>query len=108
MLLRSVRPPSRPQGIRSARTSWRQAPRPVCHGSTLPADERGKGRRQRGAAEPVTEATFLFLSQEDVVAAGGLEIAPTIEVVAEALLLHASGQTVLPHKPTIRWNQDLD
>jgi ornithine cyclodeaminase len=56
----------------------------------------------------MAEATFLFLSQEDVVAAGGLEIRPTIETVAEALRLHARGDTVLPHKPTIRWSADLD
>jgi ornithine cyclodeaminase/alanine dehydrogenase-like protein (mu-crystallin family) len=56
----------------------------------------------------MTGASFLFLSQEDVVAAGGLEIRPTIETVAEALRLHARGDTVLPHKPTIRWSADLD
>jgi 2,3-diaminopropionate biosynthesis protein SbnB len=56
----------------------------------------------------VSEATFVFLSQEDVVAAGGLEIGPTIEAVAEALRLHAKGETILPHKPTIRWSEDLD
>jgi ornithine cyclodeaminase/alanine dehydrogenase-like protein (mu-crystallin family) len=56
----------------------------------------------------MTEASFLFLSQEDVVAAGGLDIAPTIDAVAEALRLHARGETVLPHKPTIRWSADLD
>ena len=50
----------------------------------------------------------MFLSQEDVVAAGGLEIGPTIETVAEALRLHARGETILPHKPTIRWSEDLD
>ena len=53
-------------------------------------------------------ASFLFLSQEDVVAAGGMEVGPTIEVVAEALRLHARGETILPHKPTIRWSDDLD
>jgi ornithine cyclodeaminase len=56
----------------------------------------------------MAEASFLFLSQEDVVAAGGLDIGPTIETVAEALRLHARGETVLPHKPTIRWSGDLD
>ena len=54
------------------------------------------------------DASFLFLSQEDVVAAGGLEIGPTIETVAEALRLHARGETILPHKPAIRWSDELD
>lgn len=53
-------------------------------------------------------ASFLFLSQEDVVAAGGLDMAPTIDVVREALRLHAEGQTRLPRKPMIRWGEDLD
>jgi ornithine cyclodeaminase len=56
----------------------------------------------------MTEASFLFLSQEDVIAAGGLEVAATIETVAEALRLHAHGRTILPHKPTIRWSDELD
>jgi N-[(2S)-2-amino-2-carboxyethyl]-L-glutamate dehydrogenase len=43
-----------------------------------------------------------------VVAAGGLDMAPTIRVVREALRLHAEGQTKLPRKPMIRWGEDLD
>ena len=53
-------------------------------------------------------AELLFLSQEDVVAAGGLEMGPTIEVVREALRLHALGETRLPFKPMIRWGDGLD
>src|SRR5256885_1099521 len=53
-------------------------------------------------------APFLFLSQEDVVAAGGLEMAPTIDVVREALRLHAEGDAKLPPKPMIRWGEDVD
>ena len=36
----------------------------------------------------MSEARFRFLSQEDVVAAGGLDVAATIDVVEEALRLH--------------------
>ena len=53
-------------------------------------------------------AELLFLSQEDVVAAGGLDMAPTIEVVREAFRLQAAGDTRLPSKPTIRWSDALD
>jgi ornithine cyclodeaminase/alanine dehydrogenase-like protein (mu-crystallin family) len=56
----------------------------------------------------ILSADFLFLSQEDVVAAGGLEMGPTIEVVREALRLHAVGDTRLPFKPMIRWGDGLD
>jgi ornithine cyclodeaminase/alanine dehydrogenase-like protein (mu-crystallin family) len=44
----------------------------------------------------VSEARFRFLSQEDVVAAGGLDVAATIDVVEEALRLRAEGDTRLP------------
>jgi hypothetical protein len=36
----------------------------------------------------MSEARFLFLSQEDVVAAGGLDMPETIEIVEHALRLH--------------------
>jgi N-[(2S)-2-amino-2-carboxyethyl]-L-glutamate dehydrogenase len=55
----------------------------------------------------VTEARLLFLSQEDVVAAGGLEIGATIEVVERALRPHAEGDAVLPPKVAIHWGDDL-
>jgi ornithine cyclodeaminase len=42
------------------------------------------------------------------VAAGGLEMGPTMDVVEEVLRLHADGQTVLPQKPTITWSAELD
>ncbi len=55
----------------------------------------------------MSRAEFLFLSQEDVVAAGGLDMAGTIEVVEEALRLLGTGEAVLPHKTTIRWSDSL-
>jgi ornithine cyclodeaminase len=55
----------------------------------------------------VTEARFVFLSQEDVVAAGGLDVAATIDVVEEALRLHAVGDTRLPSKSALMWSDDL-
>jgi ornithine cyclodeaminase len=60
----------------------------------------------RGGKRP--EARFRFLSQEDVIAAGGLEMGPTIDAVEEALRLHAIGEAILPHKTSIRWGDDLD
>lgn len=56
----------------------------------------------------MTAAEFLFLSQEDVVAAGGLDMPATIEVVEEALRLIASGDTILPPKTTIHWSDAID
>jgi ornithine cyclodeaminase len=46
---------------------------------------------------------FIYLSQEDVIAAGGLEMKGTLEVVETSFRLHASGDTILPKKPVLRW-----
>ena len=56
----------------------------------------------------MNDARFLFLSQEDVVAAGGLEMRGTIEVVEEALRLHAQGDAILPPKVSLNWGPGLD
>jgi ornithine cyclodeaminase/alanine dehydrogenase-like protein (mu-crystallin family) len=56
----------------------------------------------------VTAAQFLFLSQEDVVAAGGLDMVGTIEAVEEGLELIAVGDTILPPKTTIHWSDAID
>ena len=53
-------------------------------------------------------ADLLFVSQEDVVAAGGLDMDGTIEVVEEALRLHARGEAIAPKKSSILWSDDLD
>jgi ornithine cyclodeaminase len=46
---------------------------------------------------------FLYLSQEDVIAAGGLEMSETVKTIEKSFRLHASGETILPHKPVLRW-----
>lgn len=54
------------------------------------------------------EARFLFLSQEDVIAAGGLDMRATVAAVEEALRLHARGEAILPAKVSINWGTELD
>jgi N-[(2S)-2-amino-2-carboxyethyl]-L-glutamate dehydrogenase len=56
----------------------------------------------------VRAADLLFVSQEDVVAAGGLDMDGTIEVVEEALRLHAKGDAIAPKKSSILWSDELD
>jgi ornithine cyclodeaminase len=56
----------------------------------------------------VPEADLLFVSQEEVVAAGGLDMDGTIAVVEEALRLHAKGEAIAPKKSSILWGDDLD
>jgi len=51
---------------------------------------------------------LLFLSQEDVVAADGLDMAACMETIAEALALHWKGETIAPPKAAIHWSSDID
>lgn len=46
---------------------------------------------------------FLYLSQEDVIAVGGLDMAGTLGTVEEAFRLWGIGDVVQPIKTTIRW-----
>jgi len=46
---------------------------------------------------------FLYLSQEDVIAAGGLEMTETVATIETSFRLHSMGETILPHKPVLRW-----
>jgi ornithine cyclodeaminase len=49
---------------------------------------------------------ILFLSRADVVRAGGGSAGLYVEAVRRALTLHASGSTVQPLKPYLRWRPD--
>jgi N-[(2S)-2-amino-2-carboxyethyl]-L-glutamate dehydrogenase len=53
-------------------------------------------------------ATFRCLSQEDVVAAGGLDMDACLRVIGDTLELHHRGETVAPMKAVIHWSDDLD
>ena len=46
---------------------------------------------------------FLYLSQEDVIAAGGLEMAETLQVVEKVFSMMGNGQGLQPHSPTVGW-----
>ena len=47
---------------------------------------------------------FLYLSQEDMIAAGGLEMAETIRVVEKAFRIVSQGQSIEPHMPSVGWD----
>jgi ornithine cyclodeaminase len=53
-------------------------------------------------------AEFLYLSQEDVLAADGLDMAAAVAAVEEAFRLHAEHATVLPDKAILRWSPEPD
>jgi 2,3-diaminopropionate biosynthesis protein SbnB len=53
----------------------------------------------------MSKVELLYLSQEDVVAAGGLNMGKCIEAVEEALTCHTKGDTVLPSKTVVRWGE---
>jgi 2,3-diaminopropionate biosynthesis protein SbnB len=51
----------------------------------------------------MSKAEFIYLSQEDVIAAGGLNMEKCMGAVEEALACHARGDMVLPSKTVVRW-----
>ena len=55
------------------------------------------------SAAPSTE--FLYLSQEDVVAAGGTDMAAMVDVMARAFAVKAAGQVFMPPKVMITWSE---
>src|ERR1043166_7837912 len=50
------------------------------------------------------DTTFLYLSQEDVVAAGGLDMAAIVDVIERAFRVKAAGQVQMPPKVMIGWS----
>ncbi len=50
-------------------------------------------------------ATLLFLSQEDVIAAGGLDMAAAVADVETVFRLHAAGDYALPEKVVLTWGE---
>jgi ornithine cyclodeaminase len=46
---------------------------------------------------------FIYLSQEDVIDAGGLDMDGTIDAIEKSFTLHGKGDIVQPSKPVIRW-----
>ena len=53
-------------------------------------------------------ADLTFLSQEDVVAAGGLDMDACLETIEATLVLHHRRETVAPPKASIHWSDDID
>jgi ornithine cyclodeaminase/alanine dehydrogenase-like protein (mu-crystallin family) len=52
---------------------------------------------------PAMPAEFVFLSQEDVVAAGGTDMAAMVDVIERAFRVKAAGEVRMPHKAMITW-----
>jgi len=49
---------------------------------------------------------FLFLSQDDVVAAGGTDMPAVIDVIEGAFRLKADGQVINPNKVMLTWSDE--
>src|SRR5436853_498858 len=49
---------------------------------------------------------FRYLSQEDVVAAGGLDMAAIVDVIERAFRVKAEGQVFMPPKVMITWSDE--
>src|SRR6476661_10763222 len=52
---------------------------------------------------PGPDTSFLYLSQEDVVAAGGLDMAAVVDVIERAFRVKADGDVRMPPKVMITW-----
>jgi ornithine cyclodeaminase len=55
---------------------------------------------------PGPDTCFRYLSQEDVVAAGGLDMAAVVDVIERAFRVKADGQVVMPPKVMITWSDE--
>src|SRR5919202_6156006 len=53
-------------------------------------------------------AELTFLSQEDVVRAGGLDMDACLATIERTFVLHHRGETIAPPKAAIHWSDDLD
>lgn len=49
---------------------------------------------------------FIYLSQEDVIACGALDMAATMETVEEAFRVHGKGDYRQPNKVSLRWSDE--
>jgi SAM-dependent methyltransferase len=54
----------------------------------------------------VADTGFLYLSQEDVVAAGGLDMAGTMDAIERAFRVKAGGGVTMPPKVMITWSDE--
>jgi N-[(2S)-2-amino-2-carboxyethyl]-L-glutamate dehydrogenase len=54
----------------------------------------------------MSDTSFLYLSQEDVVAAGGLNMAAVVEVIERAFAVKATGGVFMPPKVMITWSDE--
>ena len=52
------------------------------------------------------KAEVLWLSQGDVIAAGGLDMAPIVDTVEEVFRLFGNGDYALPIKVSLQWEWD--
>jgi ornithine cyclodeaminase len=55
---------------------------------------------------PGHDTSFLFLSQEDVVAAGGTDMRAIVEVIERAFRVKAEGEVIMPPKVMINWSEE--
>lgn len=49
------------------------------------------------------KVSFIYLSQEEYIRAGGLDMDGTIRAIQKSFEHHAKGETIQPPKPVIRW-----
>jgi len=63
-------------------------------------------RRRSDRNDPTIPVDFRFLSQDDVVAAGGTDMPAVIDVIEGAFRLKADGQVINPQKVMLTWSDE--
>lgn len=56
----------------------------------------------------MTAAEYLCLSQEDVIAAGGMDMDACLATIEEALVLYHRGDALCPQKSALHWTDEID
>lgn len=58
---------------------------------------------EKGVENMSKKVEFIYLSQEDVIEAGGLDMDGSIEAIETSFTLHGKNEVIQPEKPVIRW-----
>src|SRR6185437_13082415 len=79
--------------------------RPQPHGRHRADPDPGRARPEGRpcGVRRVSTTEFLYLSQEDVVAAGGTDMAAMVDVIERAFAVKADGEVRMPPKVMITW-----
>src|SRR5438034_1402331 len=83
-----------------------RAPSPWQAGKRMEVRRRSPRRGSRYGHDACVAVEMTFLSQDDVVAAGGTDMAAVIDVIEGAFRLKAAGEVINPQKVMLTWSDE--